>query len=290
MSKIISGRQIPVKDIKVGIRRREDMGDIQGLADSMKRYGLLHSIVVDDEWNLVAGGRRLEAARLLGWDMIDVRFATELSEKEMRVLELEENIRRKDLTEYEKSKDMVELVQAVKEQIKEEFACANSAQAPTNIKGITVPGSYRDISQRIGIPQSTIRAAEKHVQVVEKYPDLKTFPKDNAIKVAQKLDEMSPPIREAKLQEIRENNEKHEENRKQIDEIYRIKNLIDDAVSKAARLKIDEERLNIWIDDCRREDIEFKNLQINDAIKNLYTLQSFLNGRLSKPILIKGVK
>lgn len=54
-----------IADIKVGKRRREEMGDIEGLAASIRRYGLIHPVVVDQDWNLVAGSRRLAALNQL---------------------------------------------------------------------------------------------------------------------------------------------------------------------------------------------------------------------------------
>lgn len=177
--------RVPIAEIIVGDRRREDMGDITGLAESIRQFGLLHPVVVDEQKRLVAGGRRLTACKSLGWQEVEVTFLGELSDKQRREIEIEENLQRKDLTEFEKSKNMVELVQVIREQVKED-ACAPSAQA--NKKGETVPGSYRDIETRTGIPQSTIREAEKHVQAVEKHPFLETAPKKAAIKIAKQID------------------------------------------------------------------------------------------------------
>jgi ParB family chromosome partitioning protein len=51
------------------------MGDIDALAASMKELGLLHPIVVRPDGVLVAGERRLRAAKLLGWETIPVAEA-----------------------------------------------------------------------------------------------------------------------------------------------------------------------------------------------------------------------
>lgn len=61
---------IAISDIKVGKRIREDMGDIQSLAESIEDLGLLHPIVVTPEGLLLTGERRLRAAKLLGWTEI----------------------------------------------------------------------------------------------------------------------------------------------------------------------------------------------------------------------------
>jgi len=50
------------------------------------------------------------------------------------VLELEENVRRKDLTQYEKSKAMVEYVEAVKEELD-----LPSSSLPRPVPGLRFP-------------------------------------------------------------------------------------------------------------------------------------------------------
>lgn len=188
-SKILPGsRKIMISDIKIGTRRREDMGDVQGLADSLEKYGLIHPVVVDDGWNLVAGGRRMAAAALLGWEEIEVRLTGELSERELRVLELEENVRRKDLTTYECSKDMVELSKIKAEEIRTE---ATTFQSPGDQKvghRPQKPDSKEKIAVAIGVPKTTLIEAEQHVAAVTKHPELKDLPKKEAIKKAKELD------------------------------------------------------------------------------------------------------
>jgi hypothetical protein len=63
---------VKVDDIKVGERFRKDLGDVAGLAASMEEVGLLHPIVVTPKGTLIAGARRLTAARLLGWSSVPV--------------------------------------------------------------------------------------------------------------------------------------------------------------------------------------------------------------------------
>ena len=189
---ISAGRKLKIAEIRVGTRIREDMGNIEELAQSLSNWGLIHPIVVDEELNLIAGHRRLEAAKLLGWEEIEVRFAGELSEREKRLLELEENIRRKDLTEYERSQKIVEFIEIAKEQaIQESFLLRSTVDRPKNNykdvvgKNILVPGSKNDISARIGISKTTLIRAEQHVRAVEKYPDLAEKGKIEAIRIAK---------------------------------------------------------------------------------------------------------
>lgn len=61
---------VKLSHVKVENRHRKDMGDIQGLADSLRDNGLLQPIGVTGKSELVFGHRRLEAAKLLGWNEI----------------------------------------------------------------------------------------------------------------------------------------------------------------------------------------------------------------------------
>lgn len=100
---------IKLSDIKVGDRLREDMGDIEGLAESLRDNGNLHPIVIDSDNNLIAGGRRYAAWTLLATNKVPsadpakylevpfTRFES-LSLAKRKMLELEENHQRKDTT------------------------------------------------------------------------------------------------------------------------------------------------------------------------------------------------
>jgi len=60
--------------IKIGQRHRKDLGDVWELAHSIDAVGLLHPIVITPDGELIAGQRRLEACKLLGWQEIPVRI------------------------------------------------------------------------------------------------------------------------------------------------------------------------------------------------------------------------
>ena len=92
---------VPIDEITVKKRIRKDLGDIAALADSMKRFGQISPILVNKKNVLIAGGRRLEAARSLGWrsiNAIEVDVSDELTKLEY---ELEENAQRQDFTDDE---------------------------------------------------------------------------------------------------------------------------------------------------------------------------------------------
>lgn len=88
-------------------RQRRDV-DVEDLLPSVKRNGVLQPIIVDPlpdgKYKLVAGERRLVASQRLGIETIPARLSKDLSPVEHQILELTENIKRKDLD----WKDLVE--------------------------------------------------------------------------------------------------------------------------------------------------------------------------------------
>ncbi len=82
-------------EITVGGRHRQELGDIDGLAASLTEVGLLHPVVVTPEGTLIAGQRRLAAAKSLGWTSVPVHVVD--LDRIVRG-EWAENTQRKDFT------------------------------------------------------------------------------------------------------------------------------------------------------------------------------------------------
>lgn len=93
--------QLPIEQIKIKKRIRKDLGDLDSLIESLRRHGLLNPVVVTRKNELVAGHRRIESAKILGWEFIDVLVLDNISELEKLELEIEENVVRKDFSEAE---------------------------------------------------------------------------------------------------------------------------------------------------------------------------------------------
>lgn len=93
---------IDINKIKVKKRVRKDLGDLRPLKDSLRTYGLMNPITVNSKYELIAGERRLEAAKALGWPMIDVIIlAQEITPVTKLEMEIEENNQRKEFTDEE---------------------------------------------------------------------------------------------------------------------------------------------------------------------------------------------
>ncbi len=90
--------RVKISEIKVGNRIRTLPGDVTALRDSMRRLGLLQPILIDSKYNLIAGFRRLESAKMLGWESIEARLIETRDKKERLLIEAEENTTRRDFS------------------------------------------------------------------------------------------------------------------------------------------------------------------------------------------------
>lgn len=75
-----------------------DPSSVLELAESMEGLGLLHPIVITADGRVVAGHRRLAAAKLLGWETIPTIVRSDLTESEQLVAMVCENLQRADLS------------------------------------------------------------------------------------------------------------------------------------------------------------------------------------------------
>ena len=92
---------VNISEIKIKRRVRKDLGDLEPLKDSLRRYGLLNPVTIDSQYNLIAGERRLAAAKAIGWTSINAVIINNVSPLTKLELELEENNQRKEFTDAE---------------------------------------------------------------------------------------------------------------------------------------------------------------------------------------------
>ena len=77
-------------------QRREVNSD--DLLESIRARGILNPLIISGDMTLVAGERRLSAALRLELALVPVRFVEQASEVELQIIELEENVKRTDLS------------------------------------------------------------------------------------------------------------------------------------------------------------------------------------------------
>jgi ParB-like chromosome segregation protein Spo0J len=206
---------LSVEAIVVGERRRDDLGDVQELAESIRQYGLLEPIIVDAQNHLVAGERRLQAVLLLGWPRIPAQRFGALTRAERLQLEFEENERRKALTEYERSKRVAELAEWQRVRLADgdtetlptvgEISTPASDEPPgaTRRGPKPRPDSQKAVARELGLTQQEVSERTRHVQAVDRYPELKEFLPKVANEMATRLDALPADARAQKLVGVR---------------------------------------------------------------------------------------
>lgn len=109
-------------------RQRRELVKVDELAASIRESGLINPPVVTPELVLVAGERRLEACRSLGWTSIPVQFTTDLDPVMLHLIELEENVKRVDLT-WQDQNDAITAYHNLRKEQNPEWTQNDTAQA-----------------------------------------------------------------------------------------------------------------------------------------------------------------
>ncbi len=105
-----------VDSIMVGHRHRADLGDIDALAASIERDGLLQPVTITIDGALVCGARRLAAIKNLGWRTVNVWVRSGLSDRLGQLLaEQDDNMLHKPYTQLEAAGLYRELKQVMAE-------------------------------------------------------------------------------------------------------------------------------------------------------------------------------
>ena len=95
ITKIVSGKNI----------RNERDTDINELAESIETNGLINPLLVkplnDGRYEVIAGHRRYEAIRRLGFSHVECNITDETSEKDLMLAQIAENVQRKDMSASE---------------------------------------------------------------------------------------------------------------------------------------------------------------------------------------------
>jgi 16S rRNA G966 N2-methylase RsmD len=200
---------IPISEINSANRFRKDLGDIRPLASSIAEVGLMHPIVVKNgearNYQLIAGLRRLEACKLLGWKKVPV---TILDIEEIITGELHENVVRKDFVMSERIAILEEIErQRLGHRVSKERVanCTPFQNEQKGRKSRTIAAAFTGISERqISKEQFITKAARdnpsKFSGLIGKI-DSGKFPVDSAYKLIKDELWKAKQIAENKLTE-----------------------------------------------------------------------------------------
>ena len=167
-----------VASIQGGRRHRTELGDIDELAASIDRDGLLQPITITPDGVLVCGARRLTAIRQLGWKTVNVWVRSGISDRLGHLLaEQDDNVLHKPLTQTEAAALYRELKALMAEDAARRQAAARfSAASPATGRSKRNEDPARAWTARAttwapgsdspGVPASEITATERVLSVV----------------------------------------------------------------------------------------------------------------------------
>lgn len=155
-----------ISSIHIGSRFRQEYKDIPQLAESIQRIGLIHPILLDQDNNLVAGGRRLRAYIYLDKDEIECTLKEDLTELDRRIIEVEENIQRQDLEWHELIALRAEVDKLMMEQHKDD-----KSEDGYEVQGWT----QNESADLLGISHGTLADNLSLLKAIEQIPELKNL-------------------------------------------------------------------------------------------------------------------
>ena len=184
---------VNINRIITGERYRTDYGNLDDLVNSVKIHGLIQPLAVREangDFILLAGGRRLQACSLANIENIPVRIYPEnLSEFQLRSIELEENIQRKDLT-YKEDCYLKREIHRLQISIKGEKV-STSKNAPGH--------SMNDTAIMLGVSKATVSQDIKLANTMDNFPDLEWSKCKNKKDAVRMMDKFEDKIIRAEL-------------------------------------------------------------------------------------------
>lgn len=171
------------RDIQVGERFRKEYKDIDKLAESINLHGLMQYPVLDQDNNLIAGGRRLQALDTLKWINIPIVRKQNISPLRLREMELEENLQRSEMSWSEAIALKAEILR-LKQELHGTKGVGRSA---AKMGGV----SQADVAEMVGDSPATFSQDLALAKAVEEVPELANCAtKDEARKKLKQLQEV----------------------------------------------------------------------------------------------------
>lgn len=176
-----------IGEITTNGRHRKRLGDIEALARSIEEVGLLNPVTITDDGRLVAGHRRLEACKLLGWREVPVQVAASVdSAVSLLIAERDENTCREPM----RPSELVALGMEVEALERPKAAARKGGRPKTCDPGITgyEPRVREKVGKALGISGATYqrgRAITDAAHDPERPPEIR----DAARKALDEMDE-----------------------------------------------------------------------------------------------------
>lgn len=150
-------------DVPTNRARSFDPDEAAGLAASIAEVGLLHPIrvrLVGNRHRLIAGRKRLEACRLLGWSAIPVTTSEAGTDDEERLEEVVENLASFSLNKLDRCQHLYEFKQ-VYERLHPETKAGTAGALAKHGSANEIFAFAADAAEKIGMSRRAIELAVK---------------------------------------------------------------------------------------------------------------------------------
>lgn len=231
-------KYISPKDVDLGKRFRETFGDLVELANDIKERGVLQSITVVDKqeiepellddlgayddtkpYLLMAGERRTRAAIMAKVDKIPAQIFDHIpDELELRIVELHENLLRKDMGFNEVAKARARILELMQAKFGEKTSTAEDAD------GV----SLRDVANEIGVSASTLSQDRKLADAMKDHPEIEEAEtREAALRMVDEIWKREAAQELAKRHAARKPKSTEEVDRKRIADNYKLGNFFE---------------------------------------------------------------
>lgn len=144
-------------------RTQFDPASLRELSESIRRFGVLQPLTVRQldacRYELVAGERRLRAARMAGVDTVPC-IQLDVDSRESGMLALIENLQRKDLDFIEEAEGLRQLIQTCGMSQEEAAGCVSKSQSAVanKLRILRLPSGLLESIRRNGLTERHARA------------------------------------------------------------------------------------------------------------------------------------
>ena len=177
-------------------KSQRDHGDLSGLKQSIQEVGLINPLTINHNKKLLAGRRRYQVVKELGWKEVDCRILNSKDALTDFKISIEENLKRKSLTD-------LEVASAIKDydELKRKLYGESISGRRTDLQ----PASTTDIgwntdktAKDLGISSGSVRTAIQIAKAVEERPELAKLKKGKQILRKLKIDKQKDKFKQLK--------------------------------------------------------------------------------------------
>ncbi|MFW5980192.1 MAG: nucleoid occlusion protein [Halanaerobiales bacterium] len=227
-------------------RNNFDSNSIMELAESIKNFGIIQPLTVrkrnESEYDLIAGERRLKAAKYLDFDKVPV-IIKEFNNQEMAEIALVENLQREDLDYIEEAhayQQIIDKFSLTQKELAEKIGKSQSTVA-NKLRILKLPV---EIQEEIKTPEISERHARALLQLTDK---------SQQKEVIEKIKEKELTVRETEklIESIIAKNEEREE--QVVTTVYKDLRVFTNTLNKSIK-EMKEAGLEVKVNKKKKED------------------------------------